>query len=1713
MAWMSEHSTLVDLVRQRARRRPDRLAFTFLPDGETESAHLTYADLDRQARAIGAELQAVGKRGDRVLLLYPASLDYIAAFLGCLYAGMIAVPSYPPRLNRPDSRLQAIVADARATVALTSAPILSSLEGRLSHMPSLDALRWFATEDISLDLAEEWRASEISAHTLAFLQYTSGSTAAPKGVMVGHDNLLYNLEMLKTGFGRSERDVFISWLPLFHDMGLIVMALQSIYVGARCVLIPSAGFLQRPFCWLQALSRYKGTISGGPNFAYDLCVQRVTQEEKETLDLRAWDLAVNGAEPVRHRTLERFAKAFAPCGLRRETLYPGYGLAEATVFVSGGDGAALESPVAHTFQEDALGRGQVSLASGPEGGQTLVACGQAWLDERITIVDPESLVRCQADRVGEIWVEGPNVAQGYWNRPDETRRTFQAYLADTGEGPFLRTGDLGFVYDGRLYIAGRIKDLIIIRGRNHYPQDIELTVAKSHPALELDCGAAFSVDVKDEERLVVVQEVKRRYRHGDMTQVIDAVRQAVAEEYDLQVYAIVLIRPGSLPKTSSGKIQRRACRTKFLEGSLKVVASDVLDDEYVTGEREQESLSCEALLAEPTKVRQATLEKHLRRMVARILRTAPTQLSLERPLVALGLDSLMAAELQHDLEADLGVVVPAVDLLAGLSVIQLAPLALRQIEGAAASQGKVRGNTALPRIEPVSRTDDLPLSFEQERLWLLERVLAPGNPAYHIAVAIRITGELDVTALEWSLNQSVRRHQILRTAFPSVDGGQPTQVIAADSALRLPVVDLGMFPAVERDLVLRQSITTEVQRPFDLDRAPLLRALLFRLDEEEHVMVLTMHHLVSDAWSANVLLRGLSRLYQAFFDGAVFSLPALPVQYADFAHWQRQWMQGQVLEASLAYWREKLTGVSDDPLLPTDRPRPNVQSFRGAHRFFDLPSDFVDSLWELSRREGVTPFVTLLTAFKVALYHHTGREDICVGSPTAGRTHPETNDLIGFFAYPLVLCTDLSGDPSFRDLLARVYETALGAYAHQNVPFAWVVKAVHRGRRTPYPPVIQVMFSLARSPLEGVQIPGLQLDLVDVENKATDFDLFVTLVERERGLHVAVVYNSDLFEASTIENLMDSFCQVLEKALAAPQVRVSELAPLEYGEDDLNRRECTIAVAATFTAEPVEDTLAYWMQEIGLPARIEFAPYNQVFQQLLGSTSLFARNEHGVNVILMCPEDWQRFGGSPGAGEEGALPYNRDVIERNARDLVRALETMAGRLKVPCVVCLCPAPPATYADVKRADFFRRVESWIASEVGAIGGVVVVTSAELAALYPVQNYYDPYGDKVGHMPYTETFFAALGTMVARKIDAVQRPPYKVIVLDCDHTLWDGVCGEDGALGVKIDESRRRLQEFMIAQHDAGMLLCLCSKNNEADVWQVFERHPEMVLERDHFVSWRINWKPKPENLKALSEELQLGLDSFIFIDDSPLECARVRAGCPQVLSLQLPQETDKIPSFLNHVWAFDHVKVTKEDRKRTALYRQNVERERFRREALTFEDFMAGLELEVCISEMSSEHLERVAQLTQRTNQFNVTTVRRTESEIREAVRSGTTFLVAEVRDRFGDYGLVGVMAHEVRAGGLWVDTFLLSCRALGRGVEHRMLARLGEAALDTGLEFLVVPYLPTAKNEPAFNFLSGIGAAYQESTSGGYLFRFPAEVAAATCESLVSSDVAGEELR
>lgn len=702
-------TNLVDVLRYWADELPGDRAFAFT-DGEQDERWLTYAQLDTKARAIAARLQAQGMQGERALLLYGPGIDFVAGFLGCLYAGMVAIPAYPPRKNRNTSRIQAISDDAGAKVALTVSEVADRVENLLDDTPRLRDLTWLATDTVDESLAKDFQPPKLATDLLAVLQYTSGSTGTPKGVMLTHGNIMANMRMIMRAFepGRDALGVF--WLPTYHDMGLVGGVLLPLCIGRPSVLMSPVTFLQKPIRWLRAISKYRATISGGPNFAYDLCVEKITPEQMEGLDLSAWQLAFNGAEPVRAETLENFARKFAAVGFKYEAFYPCYGMAETTLIVSGGKKS--EPAVLRSFDGASLDQGSVvHVEPGQQGARSLVSCGRVIPDGELVIVDPETRRELPADGIGEIWIRSSSVGQGYLNKPQITEETFHAYLEDTKRGPYLRTGDLGFLFDGELFVTGRLKDMIIVRGVNRYPQDIEATVEKASERLRATASAAFAVEYEGRERLVVVSEVIRG-ANENWEDVIKSIRREVTAEHELPPDAVFLVRHGSIPKTSSGKIQRHACREGFLQDQLYVISrwcaweeekQPPLSPPYARHKAIETapSLNAESYGDVNPRVAQIVLEQ-----VRQVAKERAKELGLDTNIVLdLGLDSLERMQIANSLEEIFGGRFPEEVLQEIYTCREVA----QAIETHMGTEPKIYSTSVAAATSPRSANEDVPL--------------------------------------------------------------------------------------------------------------------------------------------------------------------------------------------------------------------------------------------------------------------------------------------------------------------------------------------------------------------------------------------------------------------------------------------------------------------------------------------------------------------------------------------------------------------------------------------------------------------------------------------------------------------------------------------------------------------------------------------------------------------------------------------------------------------------------------------------------------------------------------------------------------------------------------------------------------------------------------------------------------------------------------------
>ncbi|MGC2774359.1 MAG: amino acid adenylation domain-containing protein, partial [Bradyrhizobium sp.] len=1084
--------TLVERLREHAALRADHPALRFI-EGDDVVEELTFAELDRRIRALAAHLQELAGAGERAVILLPSGPDYAVAFYACLYAGIIAVPAYPHESGkqRYSNRLEGILRDAAPRIILTQTRlrdgVAASLGETAAHVLAVDAL--------PVDAAAVWRETDLKGDAIAFLQYTSGSTSQPKGVCVTHRNLVANEIAIEAAIGGTRDDVFVSWLPLYHDMGLMGGLLNPLFTGFTAVLMSPRNFLEQPRRWLDAIHRHGGTCSGGPDFAFALCADRISDEAIGRLDLSRWRFAFSGSEFVRRATLDRFAQRFRPAGFDSRALTPCYGLAEATLLVTADD--RDKQAVCHTLDSAALASGRAADA---EEGAELMACGAVADGHAVRIMRPDASSEAAADEVGEIWVAGPSVAPGYWNNAQATEQTF----VERDGTRWLRTGDLGFVRDGVLIVTGRLKDLLIVRGQNIYPFDLEQAVETEVGSVRKGRVAAFPVEIDGVEGIGVAAEFSRTVlRRTPSDVLIKAMSDAVVAQTQEYPAVVVLLNPQGMPLTTSGKLQRSACRAGWAQGTL---------DSYAVFERSRQVLATDP---SPASEVVTETERRLARIWQDVLRVATV--GRDDDFFMLGGNSIAAAQIAAMVRDGFSV---ELDLRSFFDAPTLAALAAH-VDAAS------NGAEALPLLRSVPPGARELLSPAQERLWFLWS-MDPASTAYTVACAVELEGPLDPTLLVRALTGVVARHEPLRTTFAAQDG-RAMQVIHTDLDIPLAVEDFRRHSLDDAALRAAARTRDELARPFDLVHGPLLRAVLMQLADDRHELLLSAHHIVVDGLSLDVLLAEISTLYDGLRRGAVTPPPPPTIQYADYAAWQRAWLASTEAEQQLAYWRRRL-GDTHAPLeLPFDRPRPPVQSYRGDTIHVEIAPDLALKLREIARQRRVSPFMLLLAAYQLLLFRYSGQSDLRIGVPVAGRRQAELASLIGCFVNTLVLRADATDDISFADLLEQAKEEVISGLAHQDLPFDRLVDALKPARSGGHNPLFQVKFNYMAAPRGFTAADGLRANARIIDLAGSHFDLALDVVDGAASMTASLNYATDLFDAATVERIGIQLVEFLQQ--------------------------------------------------------------------------------------------------------------------------------------------------------------------------------------------------------------------------------------------------------------------------------------------------------------------------------------------------------------------------------------------------------------------------------------------------------------------------------------------------------------------------------------------------------------------------------------------------------
>jgi FkbH-like protein len=961
-----------------------------------------------------------------------------------------------------------------------------------------------------------------------------------------------------------------------------------------------------------------------------------------------------------------------------------------------------------------------------------------------------------------------------------------------------------------------------------------------------------------------------------------------------------------------------------------------------------------------------------------------------------------------------------------------------------------------------------PLTHNQKAQWFFNQI-DPENISYNIAVAGKIKHPFRHDLFRKAVAELTERHILLRTIFVEIEGEESAccQVVKEKLIPFVQDIDVTKFSRKQVD----ELIYEKYRIPFDLRTGPLLKTYLFHSKEFSYFL-LNIHHIICDAWSLKIFLKELFEIYDSLLNDKEPDIEPVKVDYGEYTFYVSNFLKSSEGIRQLTFWSNLLINKDFPLVLPYDFERPSVQSFNGATHRFSISADLFQDLNKISENLCVTPNVVLFTLFEFLLSKLSSQKQFYIGMPVSARTKKEFLHVFGYMINLVPVNCNIDETKKASDHIRENKSNILTLLGNQEVPFPYIVESVSPKRNPAISPIFQVMYNfmnkmnlghlldlLNPSSEEFKKFGTLEINPYPINDQEGQFDLTLEILHTYDKFDCVFKYNTDLFKLESVRYFEKEYISLLVDLIKNPDFLPSF--------DKLNNKnsetgKINFKITGSFTVEPIKPYLEFWLDKFGSTISIEFPGYNQIFPQLLNPSSEFNLNHNGYNVLLVRLEDWMSKKNS-----ESSIQDFINRIDEFENSLKGSLQINP---KCKYILAFCPSSIKLHDNATLNKLVNESEIKLSALFKTNSNVIVLNSDELINTYGIVDYYEEMGEEIGHIPFTESFFVSLATLIARKVHIFLSTPFKAVVVDCDNTLWKGVVGEDGPLGVKIGQEEKILQEFLIQQHNSGVLICLCSKNREEDVFEVFEKNDQMILKRENISFHRINWESKAKNLVDLAKEINIGTDSFVFIDDNPMECAEVRNIVPETLILQVPSAgfTEKE---LRNLWIFDRSVITDEDRKRAEKYREEAMRNNFKSSSRSFKDFIDGLDLKIEIRPFNQENFPRISQLTYRTNQFNFTTLRKDENEIRQfAFDSNYECFQVSVKDKFGDYGLVGVIIAN-KSGGYSVETFLLSCRVLGKGVEHSLISFLGERATKTKSEFLSLNFRKTVKNMPSENFI------------------------------------------
>ncbi|WP_143870267.1 non-ribosomal peptide synthetase [Catenovulum sediminis] len=1175
-------NNIIDSLANWAKKTPNANAFTFLLANGT-SQTLSYANLYDRSQKIARQLKQHIQPNQAVLLCFAPGLQFVETFYACLIAGVVAIPLYPPRANQKQARISAVLQSSGAQVILTDTAAHNAVAKSLA-----DGAPQATILNLQPPASDEQVVEKGAFSDIAFLQYTSGSTGAPKGVVVTHNNIVANLDALVEATGANTKDVFVNWLPVFHDLGLINTVLLPVYLGSHSVLMAPAQFIREPLFWLSAIDKFNGSICGGPNFAFDHCVQKLNQSQLAQLNLSSWRVAFNAAEPINADTLTAFSNLCKPADFDKAAFFPSYGMAEATVFICG---RFYQQSSVRYFDRQALNQGRaisIHIQSSEHlahNTSALLSCGRTPSEHAIKIVDRESQTECAEGHIGEIWFNGPSVASGYWQNVQQSQQTFNNRLNNSdSQSVFLKTGDLGFVLNQELFIVGRCKDLIIVNGQNIYPQDIEWLVIDCSDELERLSCAAFSLPQhnlqqdnlhqndlhQNHSHLAVAVEVKRsRLRSfkdiAKVETVAKAIRARIAQELEITIEHVLFLAPGQLPKTSSGKVQRAATAHLLQQSELNIYARSDLP-KLMAQSADMTGISTNIELSETQQNLAgsgSTISLQLKKIWMRLLSCTLDELdNLDIPFTALGGDSIKLMTLAAEIEREFSVHLDESALYANLTLAQQLLLIQTssenthsQITALGLQQGK--------------------LSAAQNRLWFLQQVV-PDSRMLNISVQLKFSGDFEQSAFTTAWHACLKRHPVLTAGFCQ-QGDEIVMRFAMYPEQDLQKIDL---TGQDENQIARQLAELKQQYEnchFDLLSQPVYQAHLVNETEQQSHFFFCVHHIVADAWSFKIFLEDLSDYYHRIRNAEVAELAQIDINYLDYAVWQEKQLSAEKQQNLSNFWQQTLSPMPATLALPFDYSPTKEKSYRGG-KVSRTITGLHPQLEAFAKSQNVTVFAAYCAVYQILLSRISGQLDVVIGTDVINRENASLQQVFGFFVNQIALRTELTLDDTMQEVVAKCQNTVSAAQVHQFLPFEQVVELVDKAGDLSRSPVFQVKFLLNPSPLKALQLADVKIEQQALPVQHAQYDLtFAVDFELDGSAQLNCHFDGALFAPSTVGQLADSYLHILNQLLVHSDKCLSQVEYLTPNQQQILEQYSTgqkVEVTQHFT-----DGLAHFADE------------------------------------------------------------------------------------------------------------------------------------------------------------------------------------------------------------------------------------------------------------------------------------------------------------------------------------------------------------------------------------------------------------------------------------------------------------------------------------------------------------------------------------------------------